>query len=601
VPFNWLKQLSIAWIRGLVLCLLAATWAGVGALLGWESLTPAFWMAGAGFSLLAAVFAGILAGWVRDQRLLEQRLSEHEARAQDVERRLSSVIHLNSQLMEAEDEQGLVETALNVVSNLTGALASSFVPLDELGEPLSAIVHGSLPQPILKAWAEHLASQLVRKTCGKCQELHADAGQVCPLLQGPFADAFSVYCLPMTRGQRAYGLLNIYFGPHTELSPETRNFLEGLLVEMGNAIQVLRLRGQELATVRQLQLARANRAGLTTALELVLENLRTSFEMDGAWLRADPLREHQGEIEVRQGSTEWIGRGKSQALYERVLRRPGEVSSIELDEGGSIRAASLALGETGATGALLLFSAQTRAPVPHEMAVLKTVASQAALLIESERSRESLEFAIVMQERTRLAREIHDGLAQTLAYLKLQTAHMQRALAQNDLTGLKNLLGQNYMALGDAYLDVRQAIDNLRLNPQLGMAHWLDLAAKEFEHTGGIPVRRSFAELTVEVPSEVQAQLVRIVQEVFSNIRKHAHAKNAWIMLKEWEGDLILEVGDDGEGFCEEDVPVLSQYGLRGMRERSELIGADFQIVSRPNEGTVVHLRLPARSWEMLK
>ena len=70
---------------------------------------------------------------------------------------------------------------------------------------------------------------------------------------------------------------------------------------------------------------------------------------------------------------------------------------------------------------------------------------------------------------------------------------------------------------------------------------------------------------------EVQAQLVRIVQEVFSNIRKHAHAKTAWIVLKEWEGDLILEVGDDGQGFCEVDVPLLSQYGLRGMRERRSL------------------------------
>jgi two-component system nitrate/nitrite sensor histidine kinase NarX len=601
VTYKWIQQLSIGWVSGVVFCLVAATWAGAGTLTGWKVLPDAFWMMALGCSLLAAILAGTLTGWVRGQRELELRLSEHEARTQEVERRLTSVIHLNSQLVAAEDEQSLVEIALNVVSNLTGALASSFVPLDEMGEPLAAIVHGDLPQPILKAWAEHLADQLVRKTCGKCQELHADAGQVCPLLQGPFADAFSVYCLPMTRGQRAYGLLNVYFGPQTTLDAETRLFLAGLLVEMGNAIQALRLRGQEMATVRQLQLARANRTSLTAALEHLLDNLRISFEMDGAWLRADPLREHETEIEIRRGGEEWMERREVQMLLSRVFTRPGEVGSVDLVGGGSVMGASLALAEAGASGAVLLISAQTRATVPHEMAVLKTVASQAALLIESERSRESLEFAIVMQERTRLAREIHDGLAQTLAYLKLQTAHMQRALNQNDLDGLKELLGQNHRALGDAYLDVRQAIDNLRLNPQLGMAHWLELAARDFEHTGGIPVRRTFGELTVEVPTEVQAQLVRIVQEVFSNIRKHAHAKTAWIVLKEWEGDLILEVGDDGQGFCEVDVPLLSQYGLRGMRERSELIGADFQIVSRPNEGTVVHLRLPARSWEMLR
>ena len=91
-------------------------------------------------------------------------------------------------------------------------------------------------------------------------------------------------------------------------------------------------------------------------------------------------------------------------------------------------------------------------------------------MIESERTREVLEYAIVMQERNRLAREIHDGLAQTLAYLKLQTAQMQRALALNDLPTLKGLLDQNYVSLADAYLDARQAIDNLRLNPQHSMS-----------------------------------------------------------------------------------------------------------------------------------
>ena len=93
-----------------------------------------------------------------------------------------------------------------------------------------------------------------------------------------------------------------------------------------------------------------------------------------------------------------------------------------------------------------------------------------------------LEYAVVIQERNRLAREIHDGLAQTLAYLKLQTAQMQRALAQNDLPALKGLLIQNYSSLADAYLDARQAIDNLRLNPNHGMDEWLDQTVKEFEN-----------------------------------------------------------------------------------------------------------------------
>ena len=110
---------------------------------------------------------------VRGQQHLEARLNEQESRSEEAQRRLDSVIYLNRQLVEAEDEKTLLDKALDVVTRLTGALASSFVPLDEMGEPLSALVHGNLPQPILIAWAEHLASNLVRQTCGKCQDFYA--------------------------------------------------------------------------------------------------------------------------------------------------------------------------------------------------------------------------------------------------------------------------------------------------------------------------------------------------------------------------------------------------------------------------------------------
>lgn len=93
--------------------------------------------------------------------------------------------------------------------------------------------------------------------------------------------------------------------------------------------------------------------------------------------------------------------------------------------------------------------------------------------------------------------------------------------------------------------------------------------------------------------SEVQAQLIRIVQEALSNVRKHSQAKQVWIGCHETDGDVLLEVRDDGRGFEPEDVSGASQHGLRGMRERAELIGADFQIVSRPQGGAAVRVRLP--------
>jgi two-component system nitrate/nitrite sensor histidine kinase NarX len=406
--------------------------------------------------------------------------------------------------------------------------------------------------------------------------------------------------------------MNVYFGSHHVLNPETRTFLEGILAEIGNALQTVRLRQQELATLRQLQLARANRRDLSNALSELLENLRKNFEMDSAWLHTRAVQEGQPELDIRRGDPTWPESGGPRAIFQQTIQTGKALEGIDSLDGEAslafnIQSVPLVLPDGMVIGAILLgsnikpqkSSQQVALRTLQRAEVLKTVATQAALLIDSERKRELLEYTIVIQERNRLAREIHDGLAQTLAYLKLQTAQMQRALAKNDLPMLKDLLNQNYSSLADAYLDARQAIDNLRLNPQHGMNHWVDQTVKEFENLSGVPVQRCFDKLTIELPSEVQAQLVRIVQEVFSNIRKHARANHAWINVKEWGNDVILEVGDDGQGFQPDDVPGLTKYGLRGMRERAELIGADFQISSRPGEGTVVCLRLPAKLWEI--
>jgi len=93
----------------------------------------------------------------------------------------------------------------------------------------------------------------------------------------------------------------------------------------------------------------------------------------------------------------------------------------------------------------------------------------------------------------------------------------------------------------------------------------------------------------------VKAQLIRIVQEALTNIRKHARACTVTISAFEREGDVILEVRDKGHGFVPGETQPVSQYGLRSMRERAESIGADLQITSAPGAGPTVRLRIPIR------
>jgi len=207
-----------------------------------------------------------------------------------------------------------------------------------------------------------------------------------------------------------------------------------------------------------------------------------------------------------------------------------------------------------------------------------------------------LEYNSMIQERTRLAREIHDSLAQNLGFLKLQTAQVRKYLNQNEIGLAVNGLELSYKTLSETYLDARQAIDGLRLTPdEGGMVWWLENIVDDFMETSGVDVDFQYEpkELPLEIPAEIQAQMIRIIQESFSNIRKHSRANHVILLCRELEDRLILEIVDKGIGFSPDDITRASQHGLRGMKERAELIGADFQIISRPGEGTKLRLDIP--------
>ncbi len=208
---------------------------------------------------------------------------------------------------------------------------------------------------------------------------------------------------------------------------------------------------------------------------------------------------------------------------------------------------------------------------------------------------EQLEYRLILEERTRLAREIHDGLAQTLAFLKMETGRMQTYVSNGDLDAVSRALQANYKTLSDAYLDARQAIDNLRRVPDEILSVWLQVTAADFTTLTGIDVDVSNVHLKHVFSASVKAQLVRIIQEALTNVRKHAQACAVTLSAFEREGAVILEVCDNGRGFSPEEAQPASQYGLRSMRERAESVGADFQIISTPGAGTTVRLRIPIR------
>ncbi|MBN1305433.1 MAG: sensor histidine kinase, partial [Anaerolineales bacterium] len=210
-----------------------------------------------------------------------------------------------------------------------------------------------------------------------------------------------------------------------------------------------------------------------------------------------------------------------------------------------------------------------------------------------------IKYQAIIGERVRLAREIHDGLAQTLAFLKMEASRVKNILGKGEYETAAGILDACHRILSDAYLDARQAIDNLRSAPEVCFAEWLKKAAIDFEQTVGIPVFVSDLEISSELPANVQAQISRIVQEALTNIRKHADARHVILKAVMEAEKLVIEVKDDGRGFSPEEAFAANRYGLRGMRERAELIGAEFIVFSRPGKGAAVGLKIPVRKDEI--
>ena len=199
-------------------------------------------------------------------------------------------------------------------------------------------------------------------------------------------------------------------------------------------------------------------------------------------------------------------------------------------------------------------------------------------------------------ERTRLAQEIHDGPGQALTNAIFQVEYLERMIvrdprgARGELRFLRDILRRELS-------DVRTFISALRppVLDQLGLDGAIRDTINHMQTLTGLPITAELTAPPEGLGEAAQTVVLRIVQEALHNVRKHAAASAVTVSTEARDGDWMLEVRDDGQGF---DVGAVAargrrNFGLQFMRERAELIGASFDVRSRPDGGTVVRLMIP--------
>jgi len=250
-------------------------------------------------------------------------------------------------------------------------------------------------------------------------------------------------------------------------------------------------------------------------------------------------------------------------------------------------------------GVLNLFFREAHETSSEERHMLESLGAHLGVAIQNLRLASSDRELAIAEERNLLAQELHDSIAQALAFLNLQTQMLRKALAASDPAESMRILDEIQAGVQESYADVRELLVHFRTRIGEGdLEHAVRTLLARLEHQTGIRTEVRATGTAVPLAADDQLQVMHILQEAVSNVRKHAHATRVEVELAHGP-DYAFTVRDDGCGFDpahardETDAHV----GLRIMRERAARIGGTVSVRSQVGRGTEVVLHVPvARS-----
>jgi signal transduction histidine kinase len=241
----------------------------------------------------------------------------------------------------------------------------------------------------------------------------------------------------------------------------------------------------------------------------------------------------------------------------------------------------------------------TRSFDEHDEESLQRFATLAALAIENARLHRQVQALAVTEERERIAREMHDSLAQVLGYVNTKAQATEVLIASGQSDKAITQLTQMADAARSAYADVREGILGLRVSPE-GQRSFIETQTGYLEQWKGqsgvtVTLTTTPANATLRLTPNAEVQLLRIIQEALTNVRKHAGATSAEVSLHVDHGWLEARIMDNGAGFTpNSQAPrAAPRFGLSTMHERAESIGGSLEIGSSPGTGTQVIARVP--------
>ena len=352
-------------------------------------------------------------------------------------------------------------------------------------------------------------------------------------------------------------------------------------------------------------------------LDLILDQLSKVLSYDGAVIMT--LRHRTLEFQVYRGSEifknlhkvevqifqlpvfEPLIKGKASFYIEDIqeemallsmLKRTPEIPIHEVMELGSWLGLPLLIQDQ-IIGFLILAHSRPHFYSAQDRDLAQAFANQVALALNNAQLYQQAQQAAVIEERNRLARELHDSVAQMLYSMNLYSKASRLALSAGKIDIVEENLAKLAGLTRDAMSDMRQLLFELRpmVLEQVGLVNSLE---DHLEAVGArVGIMTEFqVEGEIELNSTIETELYRIAQEALTNVIKHARATHVRIELKNEDGLYSLTVQDDGIGFDPVFAVQGGGLGLRNIRDRARAIGGKFLLETSPGQGTVVKVQL---------
>jgi two-component system nitrate/nitrite sensor histidine kinase NarX len=256
-------------------------------------------------------------------------------------------------------------------------------------------------------------------------------------------------------------------------------------------------------------------------------------------------------------------------------------------------------------GAYALFFAEKR-DTPEELGLLfRSISEHLGMALENTRLlRENMRMTL-MSERQLIANEVHDSLAQTMAYMKIRLAMMQEALDASEQPRALKHAAEVQQALEGAYSDLRELLSQFRnrMDP-LGLVHALEELKAKFRDRTGIALAFDNRTTDLNLSVEEEGQVFHIMQEALANVARHSGARHARLSMELVGDEYRFAVEDDGLGFyafgqrlggAEQHSHLRHHLGVNIMRERAQRLSGSIEIVNLPQGGARVSLVFPVQ------